>query len=307
MPNSGKATNLIGHSLYCPLCRNRLDEAIDGYSCQHCMRLYPIVDGIPSFVDQSVTVDSYDASVFELSFKMERKHFWHIGRKEIILDILKRNTSHLMGCRMLEVGCGNGSILTYLKQNGVDIEGGDIFAEGLKCCQQNNSLIKLYQLDILALPFSDDYDIIGSFDVLEHLDQDEKALAEINRALRPGGKLIITVPAFRFLWSYFDERSKHKRRYSKKEIIAKLERNGFRIKKITYYMFFLLPLTFTFRVINNAFRGEVEQANMEASVEIKAIPVVNKLFLGLLKLEKVLLRWTNLPFGTSILVLAEKK
>jgi len=295
--------------LYCPRCKNTLDKMGDGYFCQHCAELYPVVDGIPSFVDRNmiVNMDSFDASAFEFLFEMEQKHFWHIGRKEIIYDVLKRNTPHLAELRMLEIGCGNGSVLAYLKENGVNIGGGDIFIEGLKFCQQRADPVALYQVDILSLPFHNDFDIIGVFDVLEHIEEDEKALAEISQALKPGGTIFITVPAHKLLWSYFDESSNHKRRYSRKEIVTKLERNDFVIKKMSFYMFFLFPLMLSIRIINNTLRRNEAKRNARTSIELKTVPLVNRIFLELLRLEKWLLRYLDLPFGASIMVLAEKR
>jgi len=293
--------------LYCPRCKNTLVRMRDRYSCPNCAHFYPIVDDIPSFVDQDMKVNSFDASNFEFLFEMEQKHFWHIGRKEIILDVLKRNIPHLAELRMLEIGCGNGSILAHLRQNGVNIEGGDIFVEGLKFCQQRAGPVALYQIDILSLPFRDDFDIIGLFDVLEHIDEDEKALAEMGQALKPGGTIFITVPAHKLLWSYFDESSNHKRRYSRKELATKLERNGFIIKKISFYMFFLFPLMLSIRMINNTLRRNEAKRNVRTSIELKTIPLVNRIFLESLRLEKWLMRYLHLPFGASLLVLAEKK
>lgn len=278
------------------------------YFCRNCGHSYPIVDGIPSFVDQNIIVDSFDASTFEFLSEMEQKHFWHIGRRKIILNVLRRNIPNLGESRMLEIGCGNGSILDYLKQDGLNIEGGDIFVEGLRFCQQRMGSVALYQLDVMALPFYNDFDIIGIFDVLEHIDNDEKALLEISLALKPKGNLILTVPAHKFLWSYFDIDSHHKRRYSKTELVAKLERNGFTIKRISFYMFFLFPLLAVIRLMGNMFlRGKDEKRNISASLEVRTIPIVNQVFLGLLKLERWLMRFVNLPFGTSLLVLAEKR
>lgn len=295
--------------LYCPRCKNTLVRMNDKYSCQNCAHSYPVVDGIPSFVDQNmiVNMDSFDASAFEFLFEMEQRHFWHIGRKEIIYDVLKRNTPHLAELRMLEIGCGNGSVLAYLKENGVNIEGGDIFIEGLKFCQQRADPVALYQVDILSLPFHNDFDIIGVFDVLEHIEEDEKALAEISQALKPGGTIFITVPAHKLLWSYFDESSNHKRRYSRKEIVTKLERNDFVIKKMSFYMFFLFPLMLSIRMINNTLRRNEAKRNARTSIELKTVPLVNRIFLELLRLEKWLLRYLDLPFGASIMVLAEKR
>lgn len=299
---------LMHQVLYCPRCKNTLVRMDDKYFCQNCVHSYPIVDGIPSFVDQNVIVDSFDASSFESLFGMEQKHFWHIGRKEIILDVLRRNIPSLAKSRMLEIGCGNGSVLAYLKQNGINIEGGDIFLEGLEFCKRRAGSATLYQLDILALPFRNEFNIIGIFDVLEHVDNDDKALSEINQALKPGGNPILTVPANKFLWSYFDVHSHHKRRYNKGELATKLERNGFVVKKNSFYMFFLFPLFAAIRLVSNILhRQKDENQNTKASLELTTIPIVNDVFLGLLRLERRLIRCLALPFGASLLVLAEKK
>ena len=123
-------------TLYCPRCSEPLEKADSSYICQGCTNSYPIVDGIPSFVDQDVEVDSFDPSVFEFLFKMEERHFWHVGRKELVLDFLKRSVPGLAKARMLEIGCGNGNILTYLKRHGVNMEGGDILMDGLRFCHR---------------------------------------------------------------------------------------------------------------------------------------------------------------------------
>lgn len=297
----------ISNLLYCPRCKKALVKMGDKYFCQECASSYPIIDGFPSFVQHNNVIKGFDASAFEFLFQMEQKHFWHIGRKEIILDILKRHVPNIVGCRMLEIGCGNGSVLAFLKLNGINIEGSDLFIEGLRYCRQRTDSVPLYQTDIMALPFHNDFDIIGLFDVLEHIDEDEKALLEIGQALKPRGKILLTVPAHKFLWSYFDESSAHKRRYGRKELITKLERNGFVIKKISYYVFFLFPLFLGIRVLSNVLWRGGGKRNAKTSLEVKTIPVVNEMLLLFMRAEKRLLRYLNFPIGASLLVLAEKK
>jgi len=291
--------------LYCPQCKKPLALAGDKYLCKDCSRSYTIAAGIPQFVVQDTPIDNFDIPAFEFLFHMEQKHFWHVGRREIILDVLKGIPS-VAKARILEIGCGNGSVLAFLKQHGLNIEGGDIFLEGLNFCRQRAGTAPLYQIDILALPFLNDFDIIGLFDVLEHIGDDEKALSEVHRALKPGGKLLLTVPAHKFLWSYFDEASAHQRRYSRKEIIAKLERNGFIIKKASFYISLLFPLFLGARIMNKIMLGR-HQSDVNTSIEVQTIPVVNELLLWILRLEKQLLKHINLPMGASLLVLAEKK
>jgi SAM-dependent methyltransferase len=294
--------------LYCPRCKKTLQKAGDRYFCRSCARSYPVVDGVPSFVDPKMIVDSFDASAFEFLFEMEQRHFYHIGRREIILDVLRRNIPNLARLRMLEIGCGNGCVLAYLKQNSIDIEGGDILVEGLRFCQRRLDSAVLYQIDILALPFRSDFDIIGAFDVLEHIDNDGQALSEISQALKPGGRLILTVPAHKFLWSRYDESANHKRRYSREELVAKLEENGFTIKKVSFFMSSLLPLLALIRLVGNMFRRKKGgKRDIKAFFEVRTIPVVNEVFLGLLRLEKWLIRRLDLPFGSALLVLAEKR
>jgi SAM-dependent methyltransferase len=295
--------------LYCPACKLTLEQSRNGYVCQSCSRVFPLMDGIPSFVMHPAAVDSFDASAFEFLFQMEQRHFWHIGRRELILDIMRRNIPNLAKTRMLEVGCGNGSVLAFLKRNGIEVEGGDVFMEGLAFCRQRVNSVPLYQLDVMALPFRDEFDVVGLFDVLEHIDDDTGALREIGQALKQKGMLLITVPAHQLLWSYFDVSSNHKRRYRKDELQAKLEQAGFTVKKISYYMFFLFPVLAAIRLIGNIKRHERKENNklaIGASLEAKTIPILNDVFLASLSLEKFLLRYFNLPFGASLVVLAER-
>jgi len=296
-------------AFYCPRCKIALGKKEDKYICSSCDQSYPLIDGIISLISKGIIKDAdvFDAAVFERIFGIEQKHFWHNGRKEIILAILKRHIPNLAECRMLEIGCGTGYVLSYLRQNGIDIEGADISIDGMKYCQKRLGQIGLYQVDILALPFLCDFDIIGIFDVLEHIEEDEYALENISQALKPGGKLLITVPAHKFLWSYADEFAHHKRRYSKKELVDKLERNGFIVKKASFYMFFLLPLVLSMRLINSIIRGESARRYGKSDTEHKIIPFVNGAFLRLLRLEECLIRYINFPFGACLVVLAEKK
>jgi len=293
--------------LYCPKCQGALSVLDDAYLCDKCAVKYPTVDGFPSFIDWHVSRDSFDAGAFKFLYKMEQTHFWHVGKKEIILDVLKRSVPGLDNARMLEIGCGNGSVLNYLRRNNINMEGCDLFREGLRLCRQRTGEVPLYQIDTLALPFKEEYEVIGLFDVLEHIEDDGKALSEIRKALRPGGYLILTVPAYQFLWSKKDEKAHHRRRYSKKDLIAKLERSGFSVNKVTYFMCSLFPLLASSRLIGKLFNNKEMDGGSINSLEYKTIPVINDIFLAFLRSEKYLIRYIDLPFGASLLVLAGKR
>ena len=293
---------------YCPKCKEALSARGVTYTCNKCACKYSTVDGFPSFIDQNVIGYSFDAAAFEFLFEMEQKHFWHIGRKEIILDVLKRNDLNLDKIRMLEIGCGNGSVLDYLRQNNINMEGCDLFLEGLKFCRQRSGSVALYQIDVLTMPFKGEYEAIGLFDVLEHIEDDGKALSEINKALRPGGYLVLTVPAYQFLWSRHDDISHHRRRYNKRDLVAKLEQCGFSVNKVTYFLFFLYPVLASVRLFSRLFDYRKNKKEVTTdSLEFKTLPVINDIFLALLRLEKYLIRNIDLPFGASLLVMARKR
>jgi SAM-dependent methyltransferase len=289
---------------YCPQCKRELAASSNGYICNDCHHFYPIIDGIPQFITSEIPQESFDAKAFDYLYQMEQKHFWHVGRREMLLDIIKAIPGSAT-VKILEIGCGNGSVLTYLKQNGLNMEGGDVFREGLQYCRRRAGEVPLYQIDVTALPFKENYDIAGLFDVIEHLDDDEKALKEVYQALKPGGTLIVTVPAHQFLWRRADKLARHKRRYSRKELIAKLERNGFTIRKVSYFITIFFPLFFALKTIDGLKRKNKPQEG-SSLIEMKTYPGLNELFLWVLRLENRLIRHINLPTGASLMVVAEK-
>jgi SAM-dependent methyltransferase len=292
--------------LSCPQCLRTPAPTDGGYLCPSCQRLYPIIDGIPSFLIEGSDQDTFEPEFFGYLQKAEDRHFWFIGRREIILDTLKRHVSDLSGKRMLEIGCGNGNILRYLKERTeLQLTGGDLFMEGLRFCR-GQADIPLYQMNATSLPFHNYFDIIGMFDVLEHIEDDEQVLQECRKALNEKGRLVLTVPACPSLWGPFDELSHHQRRYSRRALREKLERAGFAIERSPHFMFFLFPFVYTVRFLKRRLsRTEVDSPD-QIPADLRALPVINGLSLRLLRLERLLMRRADLPFGTSLLVLARK-
>ena len=265
-----------------------------------------MIDGIPSFLPATGDLEAFDPEFFNLLEKAEEHHFWFIARREIILETLRRHVSGLAGKKMLEIGCGNGNILRYLgERTELQLTGGDLFMEGLKFCRRQVG-IPLYQIDATALPFRDCFDIIGIFDVLEHIEDDDSVLRECHKALRAQGRLILTVPACPALWGPFDEFSHHQRRYTRRELHDKLRRAGFAIERAPHFMFFLFPLVYALRTLTKRFgRAKVNTAD-ELPDDLRVVPILNPLSLRLLRLEKLLMRYFDLPYGTSLLVVARR-
>ncbi|MBU4579748.1 class I SAM-dependent methyltransferase [Patescibacteria group bacterium] len=297
----------MNNKFICPNCAKNLEFIKNKCLCSLCGAYYQINNGIISFVDNDCEKNNFDDNLCKSLFKMEKKHFWHTGRKEIIWQILNFFTKEkINNLKMLDIGCGNGNIPHYLKTKGINIEGADTSLSALNFCKKRVD-IPLYQIDPKkqTLPFlSESYDIVGLFDVLEHVEKDQSLLSDVFRICKKEGKIIITVPANKYLWSYFDIISGHKRRYSKNDLIIKLEKAGFKIEKISFYMFFLLPFMF-FRKLKFP-TNKNKNGQFDSLPEIKTIPIINDIFLLILKLEKKLLLRFNLPFGSSIICIAKK-
>jgi SAM-dependent methyltransferase len=162
-----------------------------------------------------------------------------------------------------------------------------------------------------APPFGVQFNLVGLFDVLEHLPNDQQVLDNLYSMLLPGGALLLTVPAFPSLWSYFDEASHHVERYQAGELQAKLEKAGFKVETISYYMMSIFPLVWMQRKLapgrSTGRLQDEQEAHDRAEGDLKIVPVANQVLNEILGLEA---RWLShghrLPFGTSLLALGRK-
>jgi SAM-dependent methyltransferase len=212
------------------------------------------------------------------------------------------------GCRVLEVGCGNGTLLRALTEvcTGGMVVGMDLFGEGLAWAKKRSGC-PLVRGDVFSAPFSGRVDVIGMFDVLEHLDDDLGALSSLRGMLVPDGTLVLTVPAHPALWSYFDEYSHHRRRYKLGELNGKLTKSGYRVQYITEYMCSLLPLIWLGRKISAMLPSRKPRSTAEmADSDLRIVPVLNDLIGWTLSWESGrVARRRRLPFGASIIAVAK--
>lgn len=179
------------------------------------------------------------------------------------------------------------------------VQGIDSSGDAVAYCLKRGLNVKKAKAE--NLPFSENsFDFVFALDLLEHVN-DRKCLTEIMRVLKPTGIFIFTVPAFPLLWSKHDTLHHHKRRYTKKSLRALLIPLGFSIKKLSYFNTLLLPVVFTIRKVPLL----QSLISPEKALEIPP-PVVNKVLFSILSLESALLHWTNLPFGVSIIGIAQK-
>lgn len=267
----------------------------------------------PAVADEPAR-ESFEPNFFEVLFETEDDHFWFHTRNRIILTRVNQLASGLAGrFRLLEVGSGTGNVLRVLYENfpQAEVYGMDLYAEGFEYSKRRVPAA-LVQADMHKPPFGAQFDIIGLFDVLEHLPDDRQVLRDLDAMLRPGGLLLITVPAHPQLWSYFDESSRHCRRYRPDELRSKLIEAGYQVEYLTQFMMALFPLMWLGRRVAALYeriarRDESSTVEELAEKELRPNPALNAILKGVLGLEaRWLARGRTLPLGTSLFAVARK-
>jgi SAM-dependent methyltransferase len=193
-------------------------------------------------------------------------------------------------------------MLKYLGRYG-SAEGIDVDAEAIEYCR-GRGLTKVTQAGAEKLPFEDaSFDLVTALDVIEHTDDDLAVLREIGRVLRPTGALLMTVPAYRFLWGQQDEISTHRRRYVASQVRERLQMSGFAIRRLTYFNSALFPGIALVRLIRLLLP---RRSHLESDFRFPAPKPVNSTFAAVFGAERLFLNRFDLPFGVSILALAVK-
>lgn len=201
--------------------------------------------------------------------------------------------------RLLDVGCGTGVELESFSKFGEPF-GIDVEPQMIEACR-TRGLQNVYCTDIenAALP-EGSFDAIFCLDALEHMKDHDGALAKIQRLGKPNSWLIATVPAGAWLWSEFDEKNRHFRRYSKGMLAGLVARHGFAIEKLSYYNFFLSPLVAGARLLGKIISLP---AASEHALRVPH-PFINGALRAIFASEKSLLKHMNLPFGISLILFA---
>lgn len=245
----------------------------------------------------------YEASRFPEIAGIAADSFWFRSRNRLIIWALRHYFPEANN--FLEIGCGTGYALSAIETAfpHLSIVGSEVHYAGLQEAVKRLKKAELIQMDACKIPFIDEFDVIGAFDVLEHIEDDGTALSQIHKAVRQGGGIILTVPQHPFLWSQFDEHSCHLRRYKAFQLKLRVEQTGFRVTKITSFVSLLLPLMMLVRLIRDkSCRKDV------VMTELKLGKLANSIFEKVLDFERVLIRFgLPFPFGGSLLLIARKK
>jgi 2-polyprenyl-3-methyl-5-hydroxy-6-metoxy-1,4-benzoquinol methylase len=301
-----EGSSWAGLSLVCPRCRSRLAPAARGARCEACATLYAERDGILDLTLGRKGLPGYDPHYFEFYAEIDREHFWFGARRKIVREALRRLVDDLDRRRLFDIGCGSGGLLQFLAQEGVPVAGAcDAYRESLDIVRGRVKVPLVLVDDGRLPPLGGGYSLFSLFDVLEHLDDDEGMLRFLFSVLEPGGVLVLTVPAHSFLFDQMDELAHHRRRYRRRELRQRLEAAGFEVRLLSHFMSVLVPPLIVMRAIGRALYGRQGAAERRVA-EFRIIPVVNPVLGWILALERCLLRFVSLPFGSSIIAVAAR-
>jgi SAM-dependent methyltransferase len=239
-------------------------------------------------------------------FKIEDRHWWFVGRRKIILRLLKKHlpaSEHSM-LQIVDVGCGTGTMLRHLMRFG-HAQGLEADSEAIQFCRMRG-LENVQQLVGTRLPFEDEsLDLVTMFDVLEHIAEHKSAVSEAHRVLKSGGFFMATVPAYQFLWGAQDEISHHKRRYVARRLRNVLQSSGFRVTRLSYFNSILfLPIP-VIRVGRRLLRLD-EGAHLKSDFTLTKAGLLNSALAKIFALEASIVEKFSIPFGVSIVCVARK-
>ena len=269
---------------------------------------YQVINGIKCYsLDVSQKYDNFPEECVTDYQEVENNFFWTKSRSRILQQLVQKYIRFLPSKKFLEIGCHTGLFINKLAiDKSLKITGSEIYFKGISYIKKMPN-IEIIQYDVTQGVLPEKYDMVGSFDVLEHIDNDTDAMCNIYHMLNNNGYFILTVPQYMFLWSKHDEINKHKRRYSKQELLEKLRLQGFDIVFCSSFFFTLFPLMLISRLVDRCSRKE-KTFNSNLKNIINFPLWVNWLFDKIMRIDETLISaGISLPFGGSLLVIAQKK
>ena len=234
-----------------------------------------------------------DRAVFDRMAEQDQRHWWYVARRRILADLLEREVPLPEDARILEIGCGTGHNFAMLRHFGhIDAVEVDGAARAIASRRLGHAVGSAPLPELTGIP-DRSYHLVALLDVLEHVDEDRAALESIARKLAPGGRILVSVPAYQWLWSAHDEAHHHKRRYSKRSLRAVAEAAGLRADRIGYFNSLLFPLAAAARIA-----GRI--AGKSSSDDKMPPAPLNKLFEAVFGLERHLVGRVPFPAGVSL-------
>ncbi len=245
--------------------------------------------------------EGFEADYFATLAELEADNFWFRSRNRLLIWALQRYFGEANS--FMEIGCGTGFVLSGIREAlpKLTLFGSEIFSAGLGFAAERLPGVELFQMDARRIPFKEEFDVMGAFDVLEHIKEDEDVLSQMYQATCKRGGIIVTVPHHPFLWSAVDVCARHVRRYTTRELKNKIEKAGFCVLRITSFVSLLLPL-----LIISRFKQRLCGEELDTS-EVRAGYLVNATLERVLDVERSTIRaGLSLPVGGSLLLVARK-
>lgn len=242
-----------------------------------------------------------ETSTYAVEAEVEASHWWFVARRRLIADLIAR-AGVSRGSRVLDVGTSTGTNLRLLKELGfADRRGLDASDDAIRWCAEKG-LGDVAKGDVCDLPFGDaEFDLVLATDIIEHVDDDLRAVGEIRRVLAPGGIAIISVPAFQSLWGLQDDVAHHKRRYRKRQLLSLLARGGLDCHDGFYFNYLLFAPIWGARQVIRWCGIELQSENQ---VNNRAL---NWLLTQIFTLDVATARFVRPPFGVSIMAIATRE
>jgi len=236
---------------------------------------------------------------YEEMYKLEDFYWWFVGRRRLVCEILRNESTNGEPLTILDVGCGTGANMLAFSAHG-EVHGVDPSSQAVTFCERR-SVSRVKQASVEDLPYPDSFfDVVTILDVLEHTDDDLAALKEVKRVAKPNALIVSTVPAYGFLWSEHDEALQHRRRYSAHEVRNKMTVCGFDVERSSYFVTLLFWPIFLMRISQGLAK---DSTSPKTAIHVLP-PWLNSMLLKLLDVERWMLRGFNLPFGVTIVATA---
>ncbi|NDV62701.1 class I SAM-dependent methyltransferase [Puniceicoccales bacterium CK1056] len=242
-----------------------------------------------------------EAEVFQRMAEQENRHWWFRARRRILQSLIEKyaDPSRFGKLKILEAGSGTGGNLEMLSRFG-QVSAFELDKTACQITRSRGFEVREGRLPS-DHPFVDDrFDLIVLFDVLEHVEADQESLSSLAALLEPGGILVLTVPAFPFLWSGHDEKHHHFRRYRRPGLRGQLQQAGLQIKRITYFNSFLFPVVAMVRCIKKLVHSK------HSDEEGLPAPWLNLILEKVFSSERFLLSMLSFPFGVSLLSICQR-
>lgn len=228
--------------------------------------------------------------------RAEDRHWWYQGRRSVLERAIARLALPAQA-RILDAGCGSGRNMVDLARHGI-VTGVELSSTSVQLARERETG-EVLEGSVMDMPFDNgSFDLTVSLDVIEHLEDDVGALGELRRVTKPGGALLVTVPAYQWLWSGHDEINHHHRRYSRRTLLAAAQRGGWQLESSAHFNFLLLPAAILLRALER-----FKPSTTKSSLDLWVPPApLNWALRQPLNLEAAVIgRGGSIPAGLSLL------